>query len=51
MNSVEKREDIEKIKLIIEEKNQRFQSRAGAVLFAGVENGTVKISPTGFCRR
>lgn len=44
-------QDIEKIKAIIENKNRRFQSRAGEVKFAGVEGGTVKIAPTGFCWR
>lgn len=43
--------DIEKIKIIIEEKNQRFQNRGGEVRFAGTEGGTVKIAPAGFCWR
>jgi hypothetical protein len=43
--------DIEQIKAIIANKAERFASRAGDVVFAGVEGGTVKISPTGFCWR
>ena len=43
--------DIKKIRSIIENKAERFKSRAGDVIFAGVEGGTVKIAPTGFCWR
>lgn len=44
-------QDIEKIKAIIDEKSKRYESRTGAVTFAGVEGGTVKIAPSGFCWR
>jgi hypothetical protein len=44
-------QDIEKIKAIIEEKSKRYQSKMGEVIFAGIEGGTVKIAPSGFCWR
>ncbi len=44
-------EDIEKIKAIIEETSQRYRNRDGALHFAGVEGGTVKIAPSGYCWR
>ena len=44
-------QDVEQIKAIIEKKAERFKSRTGDVIFAGVEGGTVKIAPTGFCWR
>lgn len=44
-------QDIEKIKVIIEERNQRFASKGGNVQLAGVEGGMVKIAPSGFCWR
>ena len=43
--------DIDQIKAIIAEKSQRYQSKMGDVAFAGVEGGTVKIAPSGFCWR
>jgi NifB/MoaA-like Fe-S oxidoreductase len=43
--------DIEQIKAIIESMNQRYQTRDGSVTFAGVEGGTVKIAPAGYCWR
>jgi hypothetical protein len=43
--------DIEKIKAIIAEKSKRYQSKMGEVTFAGIEGGTVKIAPSGFCWR
>lgn len=43
--------DIERIKSIIEERNRRFASRGGGIELAGVEDGIVKIAPTGFCWR
>ena len=43
--------DIERVKAIIANKAERFKSRAGDVIFAGVEGGTVRIAPTDFCRR
>jgi hypothetical protein len=44
-------QDIEQIKAIIAKKAERFKSRTGDVIFAGVEDNTVKIAPTGFCWR
>ena len=44
-------QDIEKIKAIIAGKAERFRSRMGDVAFAGVEGGTVRIAPSGFCWR
>jgi len=44
-------QDIEQIRAIIAAKAERFRSRMGDVTLAGVEGGTVKIAPTGFCWR
>jgi hypothetical protein len=44
-------QDIEQIKAIIANKAERFRSKAGDVTFAGIECGTVKITPVGFCWR
>ena len=44
-------QDIEKIKTIIAGKAERFRSRMGDVTFAGVEDSTVKIAPSGYCWR
>ncbi len=44
-------QDIEKIMTIIEEKSRQFTSRMGDVRFAGVDGGTIKVAPTGFCWR
>jgi len=44
-------QDIETIKSIIEEKSKRYQSKMGEVTFAGIDGGTVKIAPSGFCWR
>ncbi len=44
-------QDIEKIKIIIEERNQRYVSKGGFVQFAGIDEDTVKIAPEGFCWR
>jgi hypothetical protein len=44
-------QDIEQIKAIITKKAERFRAQAGDVIFAGVEGGTVKIAPSGFCWR
>ncbi|NTW57699.1 MAG: hypothetical protein HGB21_03565 [Nitrospirae bacterium] len=44
-------QDIEKIKAIIAEKSKRYQSKMGDVAYAGIEDGTVKIAPSGFCWR
>lgn len=46
-----KQQDIEQIKMIIANKAERFRSKAGDVTFAGIEGGTVKIAPVGFCWR
>jgi hypothetical protein len=43
--------DIEQIKAIIANKAERFKTKAGDVTFAGIEGGTVKIAPAGFCWR
>lgn len=44
--------DIEQIKSIIENMNQRYQVKGGAITFAGIEGGsTIKIAPAGFCWR
>jgi len=42
---------IEQIKAIIAEVGKRYQSKGGDVQLAGIEGGTVKISPAGFCWR
>ncbi len=44
-------QDIEQIKTIIAAKAERFKIRMGDVTLAGIEGGTVKIAPTGFCWR
>lgn len=44
-------QDIEQIKAIIADKAARFKSRMGDVTFAGIEGGTVKIAPSGYCWR
>ncbi len=44
-------QDIEQIKAIIAKKAERFRSRTGDVTLAGIEGGTVKIVPAGFCWR
>lgn len=44
-------QDIEKIKLIIEERNRRYAPRGGSVSLAAIDGDTVKIAPTGFCWR
>jgi len=49
--SLTRERDIDKIRMIIAEKNKRFQGRGGEVQFAGVDGGTVKIAPAGFCWR
>jgi hypothetical protein len=51
MNNKKNHQDIEQIKTIIANKAERFKSRTGDVIFAGVEDGTVKIAPTGSCWR
>ncbi len=44
-------EDIERIKEIIAKKAVRFRSRMGDVTLAGIDGGTVRIAPSGFCWR
>jgi len=44
-------DDIERIKMIIEERNQRYALRGGSVSLAAIEGETVKIAPAGFCWR
>lgn len=51
MDCRKNQQDIDTIKAIIANKAERFKSRTGDVIFAGVEGGTVKIAPTGFCWR
>ncbi len=43
--------DIDKIRTIIAAKAERFRSRMGDVTLTGIEGGTVKIAPSGFCWR
>jgi hypothetical protein len=43
--------DIEKIKTIIAEVSQHYRTKDGEVTFAGVDGGTVKVAPAGFCWR
>lgn len=43
--------EIEKIRDIVAKKAERFRSRMGDVALVGVEDGTVKIAPTGYCWR
>lgn len=44
-------QDIERIKAIIEERNKRFAPKGGSVALAGIDGGTVRIAPAGFCWR
>lgn len=44
-------QDMDRIKEIIAEKNQRYQNRGGSVRFAGIEGETVRIAPDGYCWR
>jgi len=43
--------DIRQIKAIIAAAGERYQGKGGDVQFAGIEGGTVKIAPAGFCWR
>lgn len=45
------RDESEGIREIIARKAERYRSRMGDVTLAGIEDGTVKIAPTGFCWR
>lgn len=49
MENIEK--DIEKIKKIISEVKPQFTVFGGDIHFAGVNNRTVQIKPTGYCYR
>lgn len=51
MEDAKMQEDIDKIKAIINGKAERFRPRMGDVTFAGVDGGTVKIAPAGYCWR
>jgi hypothetical protein len=51
MNSLDRHQDIDRIKTIIAEKNKQYEHRGGDVALAGVEGGTVKIAPAGLCWR
>jgi hypothetical protein len=44
-------QDIEQIGAIIASLSQRYLVKGGGVQFAGIEGGTVKIAPAGFCWR
>ncbi|MDH4161526.1 MAG: hypothetical protein OEW15_02390 [Nitrospirota bacterium] len=44
-------QDLAKIRAIIEERNVRYAPKGGSVTLAGIEGGTVKIAPAGFCWR
>lgn len=44
-----KDEDIDRIKGIVDSTGERYARKGGNVLFAGVDGGTVKIAPAGFC--
>ena len=43
--------DIEQIRSMIDTFSQRYQGKRGDVRFAGIEGGTIKVAPTGFCWR
>ena len=43
--------DIEQIRRIINAVAKRYQVKGGAIRIVGVEGGTVKIAPGGFCWR
>ncbi len=44
-------QDIQRIRDIIEDVSRRYQAKDGAVTFAGIDGGTVTVSPAGFCWR
>ncbi|HXY55050.1 MAG TPA: hypothetical protein VEM40_10325 [Nitrospirota bacterium] len=46
-----KENDIEQIKAMVGILSRQYQGRGGDIQFAGVDGGTVKIAPTGFCWR
>jgi len=42
-------QDIEQIEAIIASLSQRYVAKGGDVQLVGIEGGTVKIAPAGFC--
>jgi hypothetical protein len=44
-------QDIARIKEIVEDLSRRYQAKDGAITFAGIDGGTVKVAPAGFCWR
>jgi hypothetical protein len=44
-------QEIEQIKTIVAEMSRQYRAKDGEVTFAGVDGGTVKIAPAGFCWR
>ena len=44
-------EDIRRIREIIEEMKPRYTSYGGDIEFLGVEDGKVRILPSGYCHR
>ncbi len=51
MNSMIDQAELEQIKTIIAEKGRAYLNKGGNVQLAGIDGGTVKIAPTGFCWR
>jgi len=49
MNGSDRQREIDRIKAMLEEQNHRYASRGGSVVLHGIEGGTVKIAPAGFC--
>jgi hypothetical protein len=43
--------DIEQMRRIIDAVARRYHVKGGDIRFVGVEGGTVKIAPVGFCWR
>ncbi len=43
--------DIEQIKTVIAGMRERYVARGGDLKLAGIEGGTVRIEPSGFCWR
>ena len=42
-------QDLEQIKGIIHDMSRRYERKNGAVIFAGIDEGVVKVAPSGFC--
>ncbi len=51
MNEIKNQAELEQIKAIIAEKGRAYLNKGGDVQLAGIDGGTVKIAPTGFCWR